>query len=157
MKKSLDNLYLEFLSHFTSSPPKQCLIEPHLPEPPSPEPCPLEPLSSEPRPLEPPSLEPRPLELHSQSLESSHLDEHVHVPDHIPYKEESLLVLSNVDPLLREALILLPWKQPKTTNESYELYMRLQELAPVINALNRPMTEFIEDIINNTFKSRFYE
>ncbi|XP_003389114.2 PREDICTED: gamma-tubulin complex component 5-like isoform X1 [Amphimedon queenslandica] len=152
MKKSRDNLYLEFLSHFTSSPPEQRLIEPHLPEPPSPEPHPLEPLS-----FEPPSLEPRPLELHSQSLESSHLDVHVHVPDHIPYKEDGLLVLSNVDPLLREALILLPWKQSKTTNESYELYMRLQGLVPVINALNRPMTEFIEDIINNTFKSRFYE
>lgn len=119
MKKCHDNLYLEFLSHFISSPPEECLIEPHPPESPSPEPRPLEPPSLEPRLPQPPSLEPRPLELHSQSLESSHLhvDVHVHVPDSIPYKEDGLLVLSNVDPLLREALILLPWKQPKTTNE----------------------------------------
>ena len=117
MKKSHNNLYLEFLSHFTSSPLEQCVIEPHPLEPSSPEPRPLEPPSQKPHPLEPSSPEPRPLELHLQSLESSHLDVHVHVPDHIPYKEDGLLVLSNVDPLLREALVLLQWKQPKTTNQ----------------------------------------
>ena len=127
MKKSHNNLYLEFLSHFTSLPLEQCVIEPHPLEPssteprplepPSQKPHPLEPSSPEPCPLEPPSPEPRPLELHLQSLESSHLDVHVHVPDHIPYKEDGLLVLSNVDPLLREALVLLQWKQPKTTNK----------------------------------------
>ena len=35
--------------------------------------------------------------------------------------------------------------------------MRLKEGAPVINTLNRPVTDFIEDIISDAFKTRFYE
>ena len=151
MRRSEGNLYAEFLSHF---------IMPFV------EPCPLEP-----RPLEEPqSLDSYSLECYSplsHSLEP-------HPPDHTQFKEDGLLVLSNIDPLLRKALLLLSWKPPKTTNRyvicmymfmclknnfdrSYELYMRLKEGAPVINTLNRPITDFIEDIISDAFKTRFYE